>query len=120
MNSHRDLDVWQHSIKLVTQIYEISKRFPKQEMYGITNQMRRAAISIPSNIAEGAARNSKREFNHFLSIANGSLAELETQLIICKNLQFITNDELIEFESELSNIRRMILGLKRYLKNDQK
>jgi four helix bundle protein len=79
MKTHKDLEVWKNSIKLVTTIYTVTKSYPKEELFGLTNQMRRSAVSIPSNIAEGAARNSKKEFIQFLHIARGNLAELETQ-----------------------------------------
>ena len=76
MKAHHKLKVWQRSIEYVTQIYKLTERFPKSELYGLSSQMRRAAVSIPSNIAEGAARNSKKEFKQFLSISQGSAAEL--------------------------------------------
>jgi len=82
MRTHRDLDVWKNSIELVTMIYQCTNSFPKSEMYGLTNQIRRSAVSIPSNISEGAARNTSKDFSHFLAITLGSIAELETQLII--------------------------------------
>jgi four helix bundle protein len=81
VKTHRDLDVWKNGIELVKKIYILTKDFPKEEIYTLTSQIRRSAISIPSNIAEGAARNSKKEFIQFLYIALGSAAELEAQLI---------------------------------------
>jgi four helix bundle protein len=89
---HHDLHVWRESIALVKKIYETTKKFPQDEMYVLTAQMRKAAISIPSNIAEGAARTSKREFLQFLTIARGSLSELETQVILAKELGYIADD----------------------------
>ncbi|MDP2157578.1 MAG: four helix bundle protein [Nitrospirota bacterium] len=89
---HHELYVWQEAISLVKELYKVTKKFPQDELYVLTSQMRRAAISIPSNIAEGAARTSKREFLQFLSIARGSLSELETQIIIAKELGYITDD----------------------------
>ncbi|OGI85662.1 hypothetical protein A3A01_01790 [Candidatus Nomurabacteria bacterium RIFCSPLOWO2_01_FULL_39_17] len=86
MNTYKDLTVWQKSIELVTEIYELTKKFPKEEIYGLTSQIRRAAISIPSNIAEGKMRGGNIEFRRFLLIAFASGAELETQLIISKRL----------------------------------
>ena len=83
MKTHKDLNVWNRSIELVITIYKVTKDFPKEETYGLISQMRRSAISVPSNIAEGAARQSKKEFRQFLYIASGSVSELETQLIIC-------------------------------------
>lgn len=84
MRTHHDLDVWKNSIQFVTLIYKSTESFPKSEVYGITNQIRRLAVSIPSNISEDAARTSLKEFSHFLAIVLGSIAELETQLIISK------------------------------------
>ena len=86
MKTHRDLKVWQNSLDLVTEIYKLTKAFPNSETFGLACQIQRSAVSVPSNIAEGAARNSNKEFSRFLSIALGSLAELETQLIISKNI----------------------------------
>lgn len=103
MKTHKDLDVWKMSMGLVTSVYQITKNFPKEEIYGLTNQIRRAAVSVPSNIAEGSARASQKELVHFLYIALGSLSELETQFIIAKNLEYITaNDE--EVVKKLSHL----------------
>lgn len=111
--NHKDLDVWKKSIDLVTEIYSVTSNFPDGEKYGIVSQIRRAAVSIPSNIAEGCARFSDREVLHFLDIAAGSLAELETQLIISKNLGFIDSEELLQ---KTYPIGQMISDLKRHLK----
>lgn len=113
MKTHKDLDVWKYSIDLVTDIYKVTDDFPKTEIYGLTSQIRRSAISIPSNIAEGAGRNSKKEFSHFLSISLGSLTELETQLIIAINLRFLSIDDHKNIEESLVKIRKMIIGLKK-------
>ena len=93
VKSYQDLIVWQKAMDLVTEIYRITKNFPKEEIYGLTNQMRRAAISIPSNIAEGHARKSRAEYIRFLSIAQGSRAELETQILIAVRLGYLADDE---------------------------
>ena len=111
---HKDLDVWKKSIEIITEIYSITANFPNEEKYGIVSQIRRAAVSIPSNIAEGCARYSDKENIRFLDIASGSLAELETQLIISKNLGFIESDDII---NKLYPISQMISGLKRHLKS---
>ena len=113
VKTHKDLEIWQLGIELVTQIYKMTSNFPKEELYGLTSQMRRCSVSIPSNIAEGAARNSKKEFLQFLYFSLGSLSELETQLIISKNLGFLNNPnfELIE------KLRRKLLNFIKYLKN---
>lgn len=115
MKSHKDLDLWKRSVELVTLIYEVTKSFPKEEIYGITNQIRRAAVSIPSNISEGAARNHSKEFIQFLYISLGSLSELETQTIISENLKFLRKDDSIKIQNELTELRKMIIGLIRYL-----
>lgn len=113
MRTHQDLDVWKYAIDFVTLVYKMTDSFPKSEIYGLTNQIRRAAVSIPSNIAEGAARNTANEFNHFLAIALGSVAEIETQLIISHNLGFLTVDQLDTLTKQLISIRKMTLGLKK-------
>ncbi|MBI4988722.1 MAG: four helix bundle protein [Rhodocyclales bacterium] len=93
---HHELQAWQLAIQLVKGIYQITASFPASEMYGLSAQMRRSAVSIPSNIAEGAARNTTKEFLHFLGIARGSLSELETQVVIARELGFIVDSESIE------------------------
>jgi four helix bundle protein len=92
---YEKLNVWQESMDLVTEIYTIIKRLPKEELYSLSDQIRRSAVSIPSNIAEGSSRNSKKEFIQFLYIALGSLCELETQLKICINIGYLQNMEHI-------------------------
>ena len=89
MSNFKELMVWQKAIDLVTEIYKITRAFPKEEVFGLVSQMQRAAVSIPSNIAEGHERNSEKEFAQFLCIARGSLAELETQIIIAEKLSYI-------------------------------
>ena len=113
LKTHKDLDVWKESMKLVKQIYLITANFPKEETYGLVSQIRRSAISIPSNIAEGAARNSNKEFIQFLYVSLGSLAELETQLLLSQEIGFI---EYLPFEDTIEHIRKMLLGLIKYLK----
>lgn len=89
IQSHTEIKAWQLSVELVTMVYRFTEKFPQNEMFGLTNQIRRAAVSVPSNIAEGFGRNSNGDFSHFLGIANGCLCEIETQLVIAKNLGFI-------------------------------
>jgi four helix bundle protein len=114
IKNHKDLEVWKKSMDLVSNIYKITESFPNKELYGLTNQIRRAAISIPSNIAEGAARNSKKEFIQFLYIALGSLSELETQIIIANRLEYLNNlDTLLD---DLKFVQKLINGLIYYLK----
>lgn len=104
------MDVWKVSLELVEKIYKTTGGFPNEEKFGLTNQMRRAAISIPSNIAEGSARFHSREFVQFLYIAMGSLSELETQLIICSRLQIIKSEPADIF-ADLTRIRQMLKAL---------
>ena len=109
---HKDMEVWKKSIELVTKVYEITKTFPDDEKFGLVSQIRRASISIPSNIAEGAARNSDKEIQRFLDISLGSIAELETQLIIAENLQYFDDISIYE---DIKVTTALIAGLKKYL-----
>jgi four helix bundle protein len=109
--SYKDLDVWKLSIELVKEIYRITEKFPPSEIYGLTNQIRRAAVSIPSNIAEGQERNSAKEFRQFLAIALGSVAEIETQLIIAKEINYLTEAEVEPFMASIDRLRKMTRGL---------
>ena len=111
IQDYKDLIVWQNSIDLVTQVYAVTAIFPNREQYGLTSQMRRAAVSIPSNIAEGQSRASAAEFRQFLSISLGSAGELETQLIIAARLKYIAEDESIRLCESVVEIRRMLRGL---------
>lgn len=111
VRSYKDLIVWQKSMDLVEMIYQVTKAFPKEELYGLTNQLRRAAISIPSNIAEGHARSSTAEFIRFLSIARGSLAEVETRLLIAQRLGYLSDDQLAPVLSLQIEINKMTNGL---------
>lgn len=108
---HENLDVWQTSIILVEKIYNLTQKFPKEEIYGLTMQMRRSAISISSNIAEGAARHSKIEFKQFLFIARGSLSELETQLIISLRLKYISSENCKEIMALTERVGKMLTAL---------
>ncbi len=103
--THKDLDIWKKGIDLVTEIYKITKRYPREEQYALCSQMRRAAVSYTSNIAEGAARSSSSEYVRYLYIAMGSLSELETQVIISTNLEHI------------EHLRRMTLNFIKYLRD---
>ena len=117
VKTHKDLDVWKRSMGFITLLYKLTTNFPKDEIYGLTNQMRRAAVSIPSNIAEGAARKSNKEYIQFLYIALGSAAELETQLIVSKNLNFIDDKSFDLLVKERDEIAQMLFGLIRYRKS---
>lgn len=110
-SGYKDLIVWQKAIKLVLLIYDLTKAFPQNEIYGITSQMRRSSVSIPSNIAEGSKRRTKKDFEHFLSIALGSAAELETQLIISENLNLGDLSKINETKILLDEILRMLYAL---------
>ncbi len=117
MNYFKELKVWQKAMEVVTQIYQITNSFPREEQFGITSQIRRCAISIPSNIAEGCGRKSTKDFNNFLGIALGSCFEIETQLLISKNIGFINEQQFISFESEIQHIQNMIIKLQNSLDN---
>ena len=115
MKTYRDLLVWQKSMVLVTEVYKISKHFPSDEAYGLTSQIRRCAISIPSNMAEGYGRNSTKEYIHFLRIATGSLYELQTQMEISLNLHYIDKSEFDRLYELSREIERMLSSLIRKL-----
>ncbi|NOQ68405.1 four helix bundle protein [Patescibacteria group bacterium] len=116
-NSYKDLIVWQKSMDLIVEIYKLTDNFPRSEIYGLTSQMRRCSVSIPSNIAEGRRRGSKKDYRHFLIIAYGSGAELETQIEIAKRLQFNKNSDFIKVDSLLNEIMRMLNKMLSTLKN---
>lgn len=116
IRTHRDLIVWQKSMLLVTEIYRKSQRFPTQEQYGLTSQIRRAAVSIPSNIAEGFGRQSTGDYIRFLNIAVGSLFEVQTQIEIAFNLSFIQESEFTVIFESTREIDRMMLSLIQKLK----
>ena len=120
VNSYKDLQIWQRSIELCNAVYQLSSRFPKEEMYGITNQMRRCSVSIPSNIAEGFGRSNKSYIN-VLHISRGSLYELDTQLTLVKKLNFSGDEEtIISVEQEISEIGKMINSFINTLKENDK
>jgi len=108
INTYKDLIVWQKSMDLVIEVYKLTEYFPKSEIYGLTSQMRRCAVSIPSNIAEGRRRGSKKDYRHFLIIAYGSGAELETQIEIVKRLPFSENINFIKVDGLLNEVMRML------------
>jgi four helix bundle protein len=113
---HKKLNVWQKSIVLIQKIYELTRFFPNIEIYGLTNQMRRAAISIPANISEGAARQTKKEFIQFLHMAQGSLSELDTHLEISEKLGYLKETNLEELSLLMNDIDKMLTGLIKSLK----
>jgi four helix bundle protein len=109
--AHKKLAVWQEGVVLATSVYELTEAFPKSEIYGLISQMRRAVVSVPSNIAEGAARYSTKEFAQFLSIAGGSLSELDTQLEIAFKLGFIASAQKKEIDGKIDSISAKLAGL---------
>lgn len=111
IKSHRDLIVWQKSMGLIETLYFITKQFPREELYGLVSQMRRCVISIASNIAEGKARGTKKDYRHFLLNAYGSGAELETQIEIARRLGYITKEQAISLENQLGEVMRMLNSL---------
>ena len=116
IQDYRDLKVWQVAMQLATNIYTLTHGFPKSEVFGLSSQMQRAAVSVPSNIAEGHARDSTKEFLRFISIAMGSLAEIETQLILAQQLNYIEESKLAELLGKTGEVGRMLRGLPHSLK----
>jgi len=110
MKTYREINVWQKAINFVTMIYENTRVFPSEELYGLTSQIRRSAVSIPSNIAEGFGRRSSSDFKRFLLISMGSLFELQTQLEISKNLKYIKENIFDELYQESREIERMLFS----------
>ena len=109
MRGYRDLRAWQHAMELVTEIYRVTRTFPKDELYGLVGQLRRAAVSVPSNLAEGHGRNSRNEFRQFIGQARGSLSEVETQIEIAKNLKPDTAEALL---AQAGVVGKMLTGLR--------
>jgi four helix bundle protein len=109
--TYRDLVAWQKAMRFVSEIYAATQRFPSQERFGITNQLRRAAVSVPSNIAEGQARFSQKEFHHFLSQARGSLVEIETQVLIARELKYLPPAKTDELPTAAGELGRLLNGL---------
>ncbi len=116
MNSYRELKVWQKSTDLVLEIYRLTKLFPKEEIYGIISQIRRAAVSIPSNISEGYSRKHRQEYSQFIRVAFGSGAELETQLLLAKKLELAPFQEFQRSEESLSEVMKMLNSLNKSLR----
>jgi len=114
--SYQDLQVWQRGMDLVERVYELTRVFPPKEVYALSNQMQRAAVSIPANVAEGHARDSTREFLHYISIALGSLAELETYLILAGRLSYLGERDVSTTLSTADELGRMLRGLQKNLK----
>jgi four helix bundle protein len=118
IKSYKELFIWQKGIKIVCLVYKITKSFPKEEVYALASQLKRASVSIPSNIAEGFGRQTDKSFNHFLNISRGSLNEIETQLIIAKELEFISDDNLFnEIMFLIEEESKMISAFSKNLKD---
>lgn len=116
MHNYKELKIWQRAMELATQVYKETKGFPKEELFGLTLQIRRSVVSISSNIAEGAGRNSDKEFANFLSISYGSLCELETQVQIALNLGYAENTTIIPLMKEMEELQKMIYTMIKKLK----
>jgi len=117
VNRYQDLVVWQKAMDFAERVYQVTRRFPSEEKFGLTSQLNRSSVSIPSNIAEGAGRDSKKEFSQFLSIAMGSCFESETQILLAKRFGFINDQESSSLLESSAEIERMIAGLKKSLLN---
>ena len=118
MHNVEQLKVWQLAMEIAKEIYVVTSDFPSEERFGLTSQIRRAAVSIASNIAEGAGRYSDKEFAQFLSIASGSSFEVRTQLLIAVSLTYISHDDIAPLLKRLSELEKMIFGFRRTLKNN--
>ncbi len=116
MKTFRDLFIWQKSMTLVTQTYELTQNFPKEELFGLTSQIRRSAISLPSNIAEGYGRESNKEFYRFINIAISSLFEFQTQIEIAKNINYLNEIEFKKIYEETRELEAMIISFSKKLK----
>ncbi len=111
---HKDLEVWKKSFDLAYRIYLLTNSFPEDERYGLTLQIRRSAVSVPSNIAEGCGRTTDKDTLRFIDIANGSIAELETQILLAQKLGYLSDTTIL---NRINEVRKMLIGLKNYLKN---
>ena len=116
MHQFKELEIWKRSRQFCSEIYKITANFPSEEKFGLTNQLRRASVSIPSNIAEGSSRNSNKDFSRFLEIAIGLAYEIETQILIASDLGFITSEESIKLANQLAEIVKMISRFRSTLK----
>ncbi len=115
MHNYKEMKIWQKARKLVKVVYQISKKLPKEELYGLTSQIRRAVISVPANIAEGAGRGTDRDFCHFLDIARGSLFELDTLLILSSDLEYVSEEELSPAFENINEIIKMMVSFQNRL-----
>ena len=116
---HKKLEAWKKAISLTTKIYKITEKLPETEKFGLISQMRRAAVSVASNVAEGAAKNTKKEFIQFLFNAQGSLSEVDTQIIICKELGYVSDKDCESIDQEMEKESNLIAGLVKYLRKEK-
>lgn len=116
MHRYKDLKFWQRSMDMAQMVFEITSEFPAEERYGLTSQLRRAAVSVPSNIAEGAGRGTNTDFNRFLDMANGSLNEIETQFLLAERFNMVTKERLETVRDEVNQIQKMIFNFQINLK----
>jgi len=119
MNNYKNLKIWEKSTELAVNIYSLASKFPPEEKYGLASQIKRSAVSISSNIAEGSGRNSPKEFKNFLAFSYGSACELETQLIIAEKIKLIEESDLMELQSQISEIQKMNFSLSKSLNNKE-
>jgi four helix bundle protein len=109
--NYRELIVWQEAIKIAKNVYQLTGKFPKQEMYALADQIRRAAVSVPSNIAEGQARKSPGDFKRFLHISLGSLAEVDTQLVLAQEFGYLSKEDIDRMDEQIQNLRKKLYAL---------
>ncbi len=115
MNNYENLKIWQKAMHLVEEVYTLVKSLPKEEKFGLTSQIKRCSVSIPSNIAEGAGRNSNKEFKYFLSIANGSTCELETQILLSARLKYTKEEQIKHILNLCNEVKKMNFSLQKSL-----
>jgi four helix bundle protein len=115
MHNYKEIKTWQRARMLVKDVYLLTKEYPKEEIYGLTSQIKRAVVSIPANVAEGAGRGTNKDFSHFLDIARGSLYELETLIILSSDLDFISESKSVDILNETTEILLMLNGFQSYL-----
>lgn len=115
MNQYKKLRIWQESVALAVDVCKTTRSFPKEEIFGLTSQIRRSGISVPSNIAEGSCRNNEGEFKQFLGIASGSAGELDTQLFIAKELEFLTENDYVNYSNRIEIVQKMNYNLQKTL-----
>ncbi len=118
MHNFRKLEIWKQSVLLVTEIYKITNTFPNHERFGLISQMQRAAVSCPTNIGEGSAKSSNKDFARFLDISHGSLIELETELIVSHNLGYLDDNKLNDIQNKIPELQKMIFKFKEQLNKD--